>query len=134
MSETLGLQYNLTRKTSTHPALQIKPLVSSRVAKALIQEKKFKVVQRNIIEEFVSANVVSAVDIQEVMDSSGVSSKGYTAIQRSVSQALVAALVTKGIKKRMLPKPSHIWKLRSELNSKQFDYFGPPFQFVAFGF
>ena len=80
-------------------------------------------VQRNIIEEFVSANVVSAVDIQEVMDSSGVSSKGYSAIQRSVSQALVA----KGIKKRMLPKPSHVWKLRGELNSKQFDYFGPPF-------
>ena len=63
-----------------NPALQLKPLVTSRVAKALIQEKKFKVVQRRIIDEFVSTNVVSTVDIQEVMDSSGVSCKGYTAI------------------------------------------------------
>ena len=46
-----------------------------------------------------------------------------TAIQRSLSRALAA----KGIKKRILPKPSHVWKLLGELNSNQFDYFGPPF-------
>ena len=63
-----------------NPAMQLKPLVTSRVAKVLIEEKKFKVVQRHIVDKFVSNNMVSTVDIQEVMDSSGVSRKGYSAI------------------------------------------------------
>ena len=56
-----------------NPAMQLKPLVTSRVAKTLIQEKKFKVVQRQIVDQFVTNTVVSTLDIQGIMDSSGVS-------------------------------------------------------------
>lgn len=45
-----------------NPAMQLKPLVTSRVAKVLIEEKKFKVVQRHIVDKFVSNNMVSTVD------------------------------------------------------------------------
>lgn len=105
------------------PAMQLKPLVTSRLAKELIKEKKFKVVQRQIVNQFVSNSVVPAVDIQEVMDSSGVSRNGYAAIQKSVSRVLGA----RGVKQKLLPCTTEVWKLRGDLNSEQFDYFGAPF-------
>lgn len=106
-----------------NPAMQLKPLVTSRVAKTLIQEKKFKVIQRHIVDQFVTNSVVSAVDIQAVMDSSGVSRKGYAAIQKSVSSVLGA----KGIKRKLLPSTTKVWKLWGDLNLDQLEHFGTPF-------
>ena len=46
----------------------LKPLFSSKIARELIQEKKFKVVQRQVVERFVSQNMVAVECIQSTLD------------------------------------------------------------------
>ena len=105
---------------NANPAAQMKPLVSSRMAKELIQSKKFKAVQKHIVGQFVSQHCVQSTSIQETLDSLGVSKKGYTAIQKTMSTMLRA----QGIKPNILPTPASVWMHRQELNSKQAEYIG----------
>lgn len=88
-----------------------------------MQEKKFKVVQRDIVGQFVSNTCVSSTDIQESMDSLGVSRKGYAALQKSISKALGS----NRIKHNFLPNPTTVWNCRQELNVAQLEHFGTPF-------
>ena len=59
------------------PVKQIKGLVSEVVVKSLIDEKKFKKVTRDAIEKFISESRVDVENIQEALEMSGVSRKGY---------------------------------------------------------
>lgn len=93
------------------------------MAKEIFKEKKFKVVGRDVIEQFVSNNLVSFTDVQESMDINAVSQKGYTAIQRSLS----SVLSQNKIKSRLLPTPTDVWKVRASLNTELEDYIGNPY-------
>ena len=59
---------------------QIKGLVSEVVVKSLINEKNFKKVKRDAVEKFISESRVNVEKIQEALDMSGVSRKGYASI------------------------------------------------------
>lgn len=108
---------------NNNPAKQIKPLVSSKVAKELLQEKKFKVVQRDVVDQFISQNHIAIEHVQSAMDESGISRKGYALLQKTVRTAFKA----KGITPKLLPTTTDVWKLRHRLNEKQNDYVGSPY-------
>ena len=70
------------------PVKQIKGLVSEVVVKSLIDEKKFKKVKRDAVKKFISESRVDVEKIQEALDTSGVSRKGYASIFNIVSSTL----------------------------------------------
>ena len=104
-------------------AQRLKPLVSSKIAKELIQEKKFKVAQRQIVERFVCQNTVAVESIQSTMDESGISRNGYGFLQKRIA----TAFKSRGIKPKLLPTISAVWRHRKYLNLKQEDYVGKPY-------
>ena len=72
------------------------------MATEMLKEKKFKVIRRGVVEQFVSKNLVSSTEVQESMDTNALSHKGYTAIQRSLS----SILHNNKIKSGLLPTPT----------------------------
>ena len=81
-------------------AKRLKPLFSSKIARELIQEKKFKVAQRQVVERFVYQNTIAVVEsIQSTMDESGISRNGYGFIQKQIT----SSFESKGIKPKLLP-------------------------------
>lgn len=102
------------------PTKQLKPLLTSRLAKEIIQEKKFKVVKRKVIQEFVTKNLVPTTQIQESMDVNAISRKGYSAIQKSMS----SILGSHKIKGTLLPTPTDVWRVRDNLNTEVMEYIG----------
>ncbi len=111
---------------NSNGALHLKPLVSSKMAKDLLHEKKFKAVQRKIVGHFVSQNCIPSTDIQESMDALGVSRRGYAMIQKSVSHVLGR----EKIKHSLLPTPASVWRRRHELNISQEKFIGTPYHIV----
>ena len=95
-------------------AQRLKPLVSSKIAKELIQEKKFKVAQRQIVERFVCQNTVAVESIQSTMDESGISRNGYGFIQKWIA----SSFKSKGIKPKLLPTSAEVLRHRKYLNLK----------------
>ena len=102
------------------PVKQIKGLVSEVVVKSLIDEKKFKKVKRDAVEKFISESRVDVEKIQEALDMSGVSRKGYASIFNIVS----STLKDKRIKCVLLPTPSVVWCQRGLLNQEIDDFIG----------
>ena len=88
-------------------AKQLKPLVSSKIAEELILEKKFKVVQRQVVERFVSQNPISVEGIQSAMDETGISHNGYGFLQKKV----ISSFKSRGLKQKLLTTPATaIWR------------------------
>ncbi len=108
-------------------ANRLKPLVSSKVATVLIQEKKFKVVQRQAVERFVNQNMVAVECIQSAMDESGISRSGYGFLQKRISSSFKA----KGIKPKLLPTTAAVWRHRRYLNLKEEEYVGKPYHITG---
>ena len=104
-------------------ARQLKPLVTSKVAKELIQEKKFKMVQRQVVEHFVNQNFVSVESVQSTMDESGISRSGYSFLLKKIT----TSFKTKGNKPKLLPTTATVWRHRKYLNMKQVKYVGLPY-------
>ena len=104
-------------------ARQLKPLVTSKVAKELIQEKKFKMVQRQVVEHFVNQNFVSVESVQSTMDESGISRSGYSFLLKKIT----TSFKTKGNKPKLLPTTAAVWRHRKYLNMKQVEYVGLPY-------
>ena len=102
------------------PVKQIKGLGSEVVVKSLIDEKKFKKVKRDAIEKFISESRVDVEKIQEALDTSGVSRKGYASIFNIVS----STLKDKWIKRILLPTPVAVWRQRGLLNQEIDDFIG----------
>ena len=68
------------------PVKQMKGLLSSGVAKGLIEEKKIKTIKHNVVEDFISNNQVDATTIQKALNVSGVSRKAYSSISMRYPQ------------------------------------------------
>ena len=105
------------------PVKQIKGLVSEVVVKSLIDEKKFKKVKHDAVEKFISESRVDVEKIQEALDMSGVSRKGYASIFNIVS----STLKDKRIKRVLLPTPAAVWRQRGLLNQEIDDFIGQYF-------
>ena len=82
--------------------MQMKPLISSKVAKELLQEKKFKVVQRDVVDQFITNNTISTENVQSAMDESG-----NVFLHKIVKSSFKA----KGITPKILPTTIVVWKL-----------------------
>ena len=109
------------------PTKQLKPLLASRLAKEIIQEKKFKVVKRNVIEEFVTKKLVPTTQIQESMDVNAISRrKGYSAIQNPMS----SVLDSHKIRGTLLPTPTDVWRVGDNLNTEVMEYIGKPYHIL----
>ena len=93
------------------------------MAKHMLQEKKYKAIKRGVVEQFVSNNLVSSIEVQESMDANAVSRKGYTAIQKS----LCSVLQSNRINGRLLPTPTDVWKVIAKLNNDVEEYIGKPY-------
>lgn len=102
------------------PVKQMKGLLSSSVAKGLIEEKKFKTIKRNVVEDFICNNQVDATIIQEALDVSGVSKKGYSSIFHAIS----STLKDQRIKRVLLPNPATVWRIRGHLNDSIDEFIG----------
>ena len=102
------------------PVKQIKGLVSEVAVKSLIDEKKFKKVKRDTVEKFISESRVDVEKIQEALDTSGVSRKGYASIFNIVS----STLKDKRINRVLLPTPAAVWRQRGLLNQEIDDFIG----------
>ena len=96
-------------------AKQLKPLVSSKIAEELILENKFKVVQRQVVERFVSQNPVSVEGIQSAMDETGIRHNGYGFLQKKV----ISSFKSRGIKPKLLPTPGAVWRHKKYLTSSR---------------
>lgn len=75
------------------PIKQMKGLVSTGVAKSMIEEKKFKKMKREVVEKFISESGVVVSKIQEALDVRGASRKEYASIFNVVSSTLKAQLI-----------------------------------------
>lgn len=102
------------------PVKQMKGLLSCGVAKGLIEEKKYKTIKRNVVEDFISNNQVDGTTIQEALDVSGVSRKGYSSIFHAIS----STLKDQRIKRVLLPNPATVWRIRGHLNESIDEFIG----------
>ena len=102
---------------------QLKKLISSNLTRDIIHDQKYKVLQREVVEKFISKNAVTPREIQSTLDTLGVSKRGYSTIQKTI----LSILQRKGVKSKILPTLDRVWKERSQINEEQFDFIGNPF-------
>ena len=76
--------------------------------------------QQEVVDKFISKHDVTPREIQITLDTLGVSKKGYSAIQKSIS----LVFQRKRVKSKILPKLASVWKERSQLNEEEFDFIG----------
>ena len=65
----------------------MKSLFSTSLIKEMIQERKFKIVKCNVVEQFIESNKVDVDLIHDVLDESGMSKKGYLSIFKAISSS-----------------------------------------------
>lgn len=106
--------------TSKLPTQQMKGLLTSSIAQDMLNERKFKIVRQNVVQEFMDKNRVDVNKIQDALDSSGVSKRGYS----SIFKAVMSTLKSQRIKRVLLPTPTEVWRLRGNLNEQLDAYLG----------
>ena len=99
---------------------QMKGLVSKVIVKSLINEKKFKKVKCDAVEKFILKSRVDVTKIQEALDMSGVSRKGYASIFNIIS----STFKDQRIKCVLLPTLAIVWQQRGLLNQEIDDFIG----------
>lgn len=98
-------------------------LMPPLAAKEMIACSKFKGVKRDIVQDFVGANVVNTLDVQKSLDDRGISRAGYSEIFKVIN----SKFKEKKISTSILPKPYHMRKTRDILNEKVAEFIGEPY-------
>ncbi len=102
-------------------------LVPKQAAEEMISQKKFQKLKGRLIHCFMKENQLEPMEVQKILDESGISQMGY----RSLFKALCQKSQLKLGRGSVLPKPSHVKDARRHVNNEVFEKLGSPFHIEA---
>lgn len=108
---------------TTPSASHISTLFKRDDVEAIMKDQKYKKVTVKHIEEFMKENQLNPRDIQALLDETGISNRGYSAIYK-VLQSKIRESSMHG---SLLPNPSSIRRMRKQVNEEVLQALGTPF-------
>ncbi|MCO5559335.1 hypothetical protein L7F22_012932 [Adiantum nelumboides] len=102
-------------------------LVPKEVVEELITQKKICKLKGRILTSFMNENQLEPMDVQAILDESGISQMGYMELFKT----LVKKSQNKLQRGSLLPKPSHVKAACQHVNDEVFEKLGSPFHIKA---
>lgn len=102
-------------------------LISPAIVQEMLDSSKFKKVKQSILQDSIAETRVDTMDVQEVMDNSGISRTGYS----NIFKLLKTQFKANKIGPNVLPMPSNMRKSRKLLNEEVCEFLGPSFHIAV---
>ncbi|MCO5552125.1 hypothetical protein L7F22_005635 [Adiantum nelumboides] len=102
-------------------------LVLKEVVEEMITQQKFCKLKGRLITSFMNENRLEPMEVQAILDESGILQMGYSALFK----ALAKKSQNKLQRGSLLPKPSHVKAARRHVNKEVFEKLGSPFHIKA---
>ena len=102
-------------------------LVPKQAAKEMITQKKYQKLKGKLIDCIMKENLLEPMEVQKILDESGISHTGYTSLFKAICQKSQVKLK----RGSLLPRPSHLKATRQHVNNEVFEKLGLPFHIEA---